>query len=592
MLHVLTNALSPEVLKFVFAVLRVIFYLCCIAVVVFSCRGNTGGARRYTRGLQWVPVVMICVAFAAILAYQASWQLAGFARHDFVEFMEIYNRRPDNAAHNVRRGKILDSKNRVMAEDSCDGSFSRVYPYGEAAAHVVGYRMPGGESSGVENAADGILCGYEHPPESFADGMRTIGANVFKDVRELGTNVVLTIDADLQAAACELMSGRRGAVVAVEPGTGAVRALYSSPSFDPNRYDKSLGVAPDAPLLNRALHGLYPAGSTFKTMIAAMAVQYGVPLRIDCPAEGYLAPGANRPIRDHEYYSYKERGSVWGGFGKIGLDEALAKSSNTYFARAGVECGTDAFNKTVERLMMNERIVVLRGTNGMISVRASRVPVLGRGERRELSQLSIGQGRLLVTPFHMALAVCALANEGYIMRPRLLEEQEPSQMTQVFSAAAARRVREAMRYAVLHGTARKADIPGLGVCGKTGTAQNPGGEDHSWFVCFTTAVRTNLAVAVVVENAGFGSAQALPVAAGILRRAYGLDSEVSSASVKQRAAPAAEAPAAEAPRKSGALEQRRADGTGGGDRTRPPVRGERTRSAGKGVFFPNAGRRQ
>jgi cell division protein FtsI/penicillin-binding protein 2 len=136
-----------------------------------------------------------------------------------------------------------------------------------------------------------------------------------------------------------------------------------------------------------------------------------------------------------------------------------------------------------------------------------------------LSQLSIGQGRLLVTPLHLAMLVSAVAADGELWRPRLLETEQPFRLPSPLRPETARRVRGIMRDAVRTGTGRGADIPGLDVCGKTGTAQNPGGDDHAWFACLAPASNPQFALVVLVENAGYGSRSALPVAAAILREA-------------------------------------------------------------------------
>ena len=281
-------------------------------------------------------------------------------------------------------------------------------------------------------------------------------------------------------------------------------------------------VDPASPMLNRALHGSYPPGSTFKTAIAALMAQTGVPQELDCPADGYRPPGARRPIRDHEYYGYQRRGLAWPGFGRIGLDTALAKSSNSYFAHGGVLAGPQAFNEMAEKLHFDDRIVLYSNGLERVSIRPGNIPHLGRAEKRELAQLSIGQGRLLAAPVHMAMLAAAIAADGVLMKPHLALEEAPEILDRPFSAAAARRVKRAMRRAVQAGTAKNADLPGLDVCGKTGTAQNPHGEDHAWFVCFAPMDRPRIAIAVVVENAGFGSAAALPIAAGLLRQHFGL----------------------------------------------------------------------
>lgn len=533
MLDAICDALNSGLLKSVITLLRVLFYVLCIGAIYALCIAPTRPASQTKSGKKkpFVRVILIpflllvAVGFIAILVYQSTWQLSGFTSPEFVRFMERYNPRADNAAHKLIRGEILDCKGRILSKTEPGSYITRSYPYGAVTAHIVGYRHPTEGLTGMENAADYLLSGYSLDNEG---QFKVAGENAFKEMRNVGTNVVLTIDAELQQRAYELMNGRKGAVVAIDPDTGAIRVLLSSPSYDPNNFTRDLLVDERSPLLNRALHGHYPAGSTFKTLIAAMMLENGVSQTLPCPAEGYYAPGARRPIRDHEYYTYEKRGLKWHGFGQLDLNTALSKSSNTYFARAGVESGVDAFNGLVDRLGFKKRYVLFEGDSGMVSSRESKIPFLKKGMRRELSQLSIGQGQLAITPFHMAMLASAFANKnGDIMAPRILEEEKPSVFSEGFSTGVAARVRKAMRYVVTDGTGKGANIPGLEVCGKTGTAQNPGGDDHSWFICFNNAGPQRLAVAVVVENAGFGSSAALPVAVGVLQEA---NSELNSIS--------------------------------------------------------------
>ena len=515
MLEAISAMLDPPHIRQILSLFRWMF--CILSVVsVFSLGFHFAPYRIGYRTRMMLFPILFSICAVAILAYQASWQLAGYTRKEFVRFMERYNPRPDNAAHHLIRGSILDCKNRPLAFTEQDGSGTRVYPYEAATAHIVGFRHPSEGLTGMENAGDPLLSGYHRITSGKEWREASLKSLDTTKSFSVGTNLTLTIDARLQLRAYSLLKGRKGAAVAIEPSTGAIRLLCSSPAFDPNQYDRRLNIDPDAPLLNRALHGRYPAGSTFKTLIAALMVECGVQQTLPCPADGYYAPGARRPIRDHEYYAYERRGLAWPGFGSLDLDTALAKSSNTYFARAGVLCGVDAFNDFSARLHVNERLPLYTNGTQMVSCQRGNIPFLKRGERRELAQLSIGQGRLLVTPLHMAMFTAAIANGGALQTPRLLESQPIATLSRLTSAATARRVTRAMRKAVQSGTARKADLPGLSVCGKTGTAQNPGGEDHAWFICFAPAENPQIAIAVIVENAGFGSAEALPVAVGIL----------------------------------------------------------------------------
>ena len=520
MLESLSEFLAPPRVQQVLAFLRWAFYVASVALVLRACFHFAPYRIGHRVRLMLFPL-LFCAAAAATLAYQARWQLLGFTDRRFVAYMERHNVRPDNAAHHLFRGSLLDRAGRPLAYTDPDGSGRRVYPYEAAAAHVVGFRHPSEGLTGMEGAADDLRSGWRQL--ATAQDVREAGRTALQGAdRHIGTNLTLTVDARLQLRAHTLLAGRRGAAVALDPRSGEVLLLCSSPSFDPNRYDRRLNIDPASPLLNRALHGRYPSGSTFKTAIAGLMVDRGVPLTLDCPADGYRAPGARQPIRDHEYYAYEKKGLAWPGFGALGLDQALSKSSNVYFAHAGVLCGVDAFNALAERLRFNERIPLYTNGAHRVSSQRGNLPRLGRAEKRELAQCSIGQGRLLATPLHLALLVSAIANHGVMMAPRLALDSEPEALGRVFSARAADRVAAAMRGVVKTGTARKADLPGLEVRGKTGTAQNPGGEDHAWFVCFASrpGEEPSIAVAVVVENAGFGSAAALPVAVGILEEFF------------------------------------------------------------------------
>lgn len=517
MLESISAFLAPPHIQHVLATLRGLFCVACLLLLV-RCVFHFAPYRLGRKPRLWLFPILFAAGAFAILAYQATWQLGGYLRPDFVRFMERYNPRPDNIAHRLIRGDIRDRNGERLAYTETDGSGRRVYPFENATAHVVGFRHPSEGLTGMEGASDDLLSGYRR--RSFRTELKEAGAFALRDERHVGTNVVLTIDSKLQLRACALFQrnfpGGRGAAVALDPRDGSILALYSHPSFDPNRFDRRLNIDPASPLLNRALHGRYPAGSTFKTVVAGLMYDCQVPLTLACPADGYYPPGARRPIRDHEYYAYERKGLAWPGFGTLDLPTALAKSSNTYFAHGGVLCGTSAFNALADRLGFNERLPIYSNETAMVSCQKGHIPRLGKAEKRELSQLCIGQGTLLVTPLHMAMIAGAIANGGTMMTPRLTPDTPPSVRSQVFAASTAKKVRAAMRKVVQTGTGRKADLPGHAVCGKTGTAQNPGGADHGWFICFAPEEAPEIAVAVVVENAGFGSSAALPIAAGIL----------------------------------------------------------------------------
>ena len=473
-------------------------------------------------------LLLLVASFLAIFAYQANWQLIGFLNPKFIQFMERYNPRPETPAARLTRGRILDNSGVELAISTPGVRNLRSYPVGSATAHVVGYRHPLRGMKGMERAADAVICGYLLDPRSRED-LATIGHTVLQEQRNVGNDVMLTIDAELQKTALALFEERgfRGAAVALDPRDGAIRLLATAPSFNPNEVTSRLDQDSSSPLLNRAIDGRYPPGSTFKLAIAALAIETGHAGTLPCPASGYVPPGARKAIHDHEWY---EKGPSWPGFGSLNIRDAFAKSSNTYFAQAGVLSGTAAFNKLADGLCINRSLPLYESpSSNRLAASSGSVPVLGSGNAalRELSQLSIGQGRLLVTPLHVAMLGAAIANDGVLCHPYLDEHTEPEILSRPLRPDTARKVRELMRYAVQHGTGRKADIPGLEVGGKTGTAQNPHGKSHGWFVCMApisdkAGVVPKLVVAVIVENQGYGSQTALPIAAEILRKAQEL----------------------------------------------------------------------
>ncbi len=511
----LTEFLTPTRTLQTLWVLRLGFFMLFVWLLLRISCCRLSGKRLRGRGAGLI-LPLLVLSLLAIYLYQATWQLAGFVRPRFIVFMERYDPRPSQAARRLVRGRLLDAFGRELAVSDASMRGARRYPYGAATAHVVGYRHPIHGHTGMEQAADAMIGGYLL--ETRADYERA-GRNALRETREVGSDLRLTLDAELQEYAFVRMEQRPGAIVGIDPADGSIRLLVSTPSFDPNAFDPRLNLAPDSPLFNRALHGRYPPGSTFKLAIAALAVEQRVATILHCPAEGYTAPGARRPIRDHEYYAFERRGAVWGGHGRLDLTRAFAKSSNTYFAQIGVLSGPEAFNDLAERLWINGRIPLYDGPSGMLLSQRGHVPNLGRHDHRELSQLSIGQGRLLMTPLHMAMLTAAVANEGALWRPRIVATEPARRLPPPMRRDTARSVRDAMREAVRSGTGRAADIPGLDVCGKTGTAQQPGGESHAWFVSFAPARNPRLALVVLVEGAGHGSRFAVPVAADILRRA-------------------------------------------------------------------------
>jgi penicillin-binding protein A len=467
-----------------------------------------------------IPLALLGLLFIGTLVHQATWQLTGASRPQFIAFMQLHDRRALNPAHRIQRGRILDHRGVVLARsEELLGQVYRLYPGGAAFTHVVGYTHPWFGAAGMESVATVRLNGGA--PDGIIDWGKLGRQLLTQDKRPRGRDLTLTLDAELQRAAFRLLDGHQGAIVLLRPEDGAIRALVSTPSYDPNRLAPALfqDKDPGAPLLNRATEGLYPPGSVFKIVLAALALEAGFTGTLDCPPDGFTTSGRYRKIRDHEYYSAGKDGSAWRGHGRIDLATALARSSNVFFAQLGVGYGHDAFYKIAERMHLDGRILIAQSPYGTWSMQTGRVPPPDRADLYGLAQMSIGQGPLLVTPAHMALITASIANRGLAVRPRLIEADPAEPLGRFMSEPTAVRLAGMLRKVVTNGTARGIDSPRLAIAGKTGTAENPQGASHSWFVGFAPAHRPKLAVAVLVEHGGYGSATAMPIARDLLFKA-------------------------------------------------------------------------
>ena len=516
MLKAITEWMNGDYAGKTMLALRLVFFILFIVTSFSVCVGGglrrKGGANRFA-----MLSAMTVLALVAIFAYQLTWQLFGTRNIEMVRFIRRHNRR---LSVDVRRGSILDRNGSVLAVDdpAMDTPGHRRYPLGQAAAHVVGYFDPRFGITGVEKAADLELTGVD---ASVMEDLGRLGRSLIDSKPVEGHDVKLTIDARLQRKCHDLLGGKRGAIVALNPANGEILALASAPSFNPLLPGGFYGDSEAAPFLNRAIQGRYPAGSTFKVAMAAFAADMRLAPRFDCPAEGFRSAKDAQPIRDVEYYAYKRSGSAWHGFGKIGLKQALVHSSNVYFAQLGQKIPAESFNKYVALFGITEPLAIFAAGEGDIHMAPGTIPAVTDADRKMRSQLAIGQGRMAVSPLHVAMWTSVVANHGLAVPPHidLARDAAALKPRRVVSAAAAETVQAMMRAAVLEGTGRNAEIPGAGVCGKTGTAQAPGGEDHSWFTCFTSETAPRIVVTVLVERGGFGSRAALPIAKSVIEEA-------------------------------------------------------------------------
>lgn len=420
-----------------------------------------------------------------------------------------YNHRFQEYEAQVRRGTIYDDKGVALARsDYRQNESRRVYPAGQNTAQIVGYIHERYGRSGLESSYDRILLGMEG-----ADRFRNL-VNKLLGREQLGGDIILSLDSSLQRQAMDMLGGRRGAVVLLDPRTGAVRVMASSPSYDPNRLEDTwpqLLQDTNLPLINRAAQGAYPPGSTFKIVTAAAALASDPGLagkNFDCP--GYLVVNGYK-LNDTAVH------------GEVNLIRALAVSCNTTFAQLGLTAGAEGFQRAVKAFgLLQEPPVGIPARAGTIAA--------GAITPTELASSAIGQGEMLVSPLQMALAAAAIANKGIIMQPYLVDTVKDSlgttlqrQVVRPWLTATtpeiAGVIKEGMVSAVREGTAQAAAVTGMQVAGKTGSAQNPQGQSHAWFIGFAPSDQPRLAVAVILENAGSGGAVAAPVAGSLLAAA-------------------------------------------------------------------------
>jgi peptidoglycan glycosyltransferase len=412
----------------------------------------------------------------------------------------------------VNRGGIFDRNGEVLAETiASGGALRRVYPRGAAFAGVIGYNSPRFGKTGLEAAYNDYLLGLNS-----SDRLQNI-IRCMEGKSPQGNNLKLTVDARLQKQAARLLGDRKGAAVVLNPSTGEILALVSSPSFDPGAVDTlwpQLNNSPDSPLLNRALQGLYPPGSTFKTVTGAAVLVNNKDYfhhRYFCP--GYININGRRLncIRVH---------------GRVDFSEAMAFSCNVYFVQAALELGPQLFFRTAQNFGLNENLPF------ELPFSKSNFPTVAQLSPNAVAESAIGQGKVLVTPLQMALITASLANNGVMMRPFLVKEicnpdgkvlftGVPAPLFTSVNRETAGLIKSAMFGVVDFGTGRVSAIRGVEVAGKTGSAQNPHGSAHAWFIGFAPVAQPRVAVVVVIENGGAGGTVAAPLARDLMAQVLG-----------------------------------------------------------------------
>ncbi|MDD5497781.1 MAG: penicillin-binding protein 2 [Atribacterota bacterium] len=429
----------------------------------------------------------------------------------------------------------------------------RKYLYQNLAAHVLGYVNEISEEelktsefrhltvgdmvgkSGLERFYDSYLRGEKGHKEVEVDALGREIATIHFQEPTAGNDVYLTINSDLQQYIQTLMIDKKGAIMVSEPYTGKILALVSYPDYDPNIFTQQMTMtqwqeiaqSEDNILCNRTIQGIYPPGSVFKLIIAIAALEEGI---VDLNSKVYC-PGYYQ-LGDSLFKCWKEN-----GHGNQTIVEAIANSCNVFFYTMGSKLGIDKLHYYAKLFGFGEKTGI-----DLPGELAGLVPSQ-EWKRKTFNQswypgdtvnMSIGQGFLLVTPFQIHNMLCLIANEGNYFKPsyvdkivsrsgEVIKKLQPELIREIdISKNTFQIIKKGMRKVVEDGTGRSANIEEVKIAGKTGTAQNPQGENHAWFVGFAPYEKSEVCVTVFIEHGGDGSQAAAPIASNIIQKYFQL----------------------------------------------------------------------
>jgi peptidoglycan glycosyltransferase len=404
-------------------------------------------------------------------------------------------------------------------------NYLRQYPQGPLYAAVTGYYSVLYGNTGLERAENSVLAGTD---DRLA--LRRLG-DILTGRDPSGGNVELTLDPAVQQAAMDGLDGATGAVVALDPSTGAILGMASTPTYDPAQlsshdpaamraYDQQITPAEGSgdadPRTNQATSERYPPGSIFKVIVSAAALSSGgyTPDTVVPAPQELTLPGTTTQLQNFG-------GESCSPTGEQKLIDALTISCNTAFAQLGIDLGEDKVRDMAEAFGLDDQSFQVP-----LDVEGSTVGDIANDA--ELGVASIGQQNVAVTPLQAAMIAATVANDGTLMKPYLVDsvqapdltvvdQTDPEEMARPVSADVAGQLTQMMRSVVDNGTGRRAQISGVQVAGKTGTAENAG-PDHNWFIGFAPADDPKIAVAVFIRNGGgTGGDKSAPIARSVIQ---------------------------------------------------------------------------
>lgn len=473
---------------------------------------------------------MVLAMFIGLMSYLVYFQVAkaGDLRAD------SGNRRNAEARNKVLRGSIADRNGKVLSLSTLhnDGTQTREYPGGVAFGNILGYVSDKYSITGLELSMDKSLSKGTTLASFFSLDFLTSLLNPEEAVtkKQEGNSLKLTLDADLQNYAYDQLAGRKGSVVALDPKTGEILAMVSSPGFSAARLDEVMkrvnddkAFAAKAPLINRTINSVFAPGSTMKVVTVSSALDN--------------LPGvANRIFDDKGVIQFPDGTTIknFNGnvYGKLNLQQAFTNSSNYIFGNLGMELTNAQFKKSAEAFGFNREITM----EGM-TARKSIFPNLGENEAGNKALSAIGQGEVAATPLQMAMVAAAVANNGQLAQPSIISQISDKdknivsslgapRYSQALSADTARQVAKLMAQNVQLGGSAYQSLQQINGAGKTGTGQfetATGTNVNAWFVGFAPVKDPTIAIAVCVEdladvNENTGAQQAIPLARSIMAR--------------------------------------------------------------------------
>jgi len=460
----------------------------------------------------------VAVLFALLVAFTSRWTVfeASSLRGNPLNARQLLEQ------EKIKRGEILAADGSVLARSlpGREGTYSRTYPTGSLFAHPLGYYFTELGATGLERYRNNVLEGQTQ------SNLQTI-LNQLQGVKPVGDKVITSLDPTAQRVAQRALGEHHGAVVALDPRTGAVRVMVSNPSYEPNALRFPGGLArvsrnSSGALVNRALQDGYAPGSTFKVVTATAAIDTGryTPESVVSGRDGVLVSGI--PLSNVQLES----------FGDITLTEALVHSVNTVYAQVAVSLGKGILGRYMRRFGFN-REPQLDYPAGEMSVSGEysngRV-IAPTSPQVDVGRMGIGQDKLEVTALQMAQVAAAVADGGRLMTPHLtsrivdsegrtVEKIDPRLQSVVMKPSTAKSVAGMMQKVVEEGTGTSAQIPGVAVAGKTGTAETQIGNaiNNVWFISFAPVGNPRVAVAVTLQAVpGQGAAFAAPVAREVM----------------------------------------------------------------------------